>query len=409
MNIVKRAIIVMLLAGVCVFMVTVAQTAVTAQDDIPTGGTITYTNLEPATLNPYLRPEQIAWQAIALTSTGLVDLDANGEWVLELAADYPSVENGMVSEDGLTVTWTLREGLLWSDDEPLTADDLVFTWEVCGNPESGCAINAGFDKIVSVEAPDDLTAVVTYSEIHPAWMAQFRAGVLPRHATGAPEDMLNWDWNRMVNPTTGPFIVEDWATSDHITFTRNPNYWEEGKPYLDQINWLIVPDLEVQRQMLMAGESDLNVWVAGEPQVLETADAGLTIGGGPTPFWNRIQFNLMNPDNLEEPHPILGDVRVRQAILMAISRENVTYNWNIAGLYEANLITSLYDLWPQFSCDLEPYPYDKEAAAALLDEAGWTDADGDGIRECTDCDAAAVAGEYLCQLGAGRQRTGHGR
>jgi peptide/nickel transport system substrate-binding protein len=360
------------------------------EDGIPRGGTINYTNLEPATLNPYLRPEQIAWQAIALISTGLVDLDNEGNWVLELAAEFPSEENGTVevTEDGMVVTWKLRDGLKWSDGSPLTSDDLVFTWEVCSDETSGCAINAGFDKIERIETPDDVTAIVHYSEIYPAWKAQFRNGILPRKGTGEPSDMLQWEWNRTVNPTNGPFIVDEWVASDHITFVRNPYYWEEGKPYLDQINWLIVPDLEVQRQMLLGGEADFNAWIAGEPQVLETANAGFTIGGGGTPFFNRIQFNLKNPENLDEPHPLLGDVRVRKAILMAISREAVTYNWRVEGLFEPELITSLYDLWPQYACNMEPYPYDKEAARALLDEAGWTDEDGDGIRECNGCETA---------------------
>ncbi len=357
---------------------------------IPSGGTINYTNLEPATLNPYLRPEAIAWQAVALVSTGLVDMTSEGEWVLELAEEFPSEENGTleVTEGGLVVTWKLREGLKWSDGSPLTSDDLLFTWEVCSNSQSGCAINAGFDKIEQIETPDEQTAIVHYSEMYPAWIAQFRNGILPRSGTGSPEDMLNWEWNRTVNPTNGPFIVEEWIAADHITFVRNPYYWEAGKPYLDQINWLIVPDLEVQRQMLMGGESDLDVWVAGEPQVIETAEAGFTLGGGTTSFWNRIQFNLWNPEDLTQPHPLLGDVRVRKAILMAIDREAVTYNWSVEGLYEPTLMTALYDLWPQFACNMEPYPYDKEAARALLDEAGWTDQDGDGIRECHGCQTA---------------------
>ena len=283
------------------------------------------------------------------------------------------------------MTWKLRDGLKWSDGQPLTSDDLLFTWEVCSNPNSGCALNGGFDKIVSIDTPDPLTAVVTYKEPYSAWMAQFRNGILPRHGTGAPEDMLTWDWNRTMNPSNGPFMVKEWVAADHITFVRNPYYWEEGKPYLDQINWLIVPDLEVQRQMLMGGESDLDVWVAGEPQVIETANAGLTMGGGGTPFFNRIQFNLRNPQNLNEPHPLLGDVRVRKAILMAIDREAVTYNWNVTGLYQAHLITSLYDLWPQFACNMPAYTYDPQAAMSLLDDAGWTDQDGDGVRECHNC------------------------
>jgi peptide/nickel transport system substrate-binding protein len=372
---------------------------VTTEMGIPQGGTVNYTNLEPATLNPYLRPEQIAWQAIALISTGLVDLTNEGEWVLELASEFPNVENGTLSEDGLVVTWKLRPDLKWSDGEPLTSDDLVFTWEVCSNPASGCALNAGFDKIDKIETPDETTAIVYYTQPHSAWMAQFRNGILPRHATGAPEDMLQWEWNRTVNPTSGPFIVSDWVAADHITFTRNPYYWEEGKPYLDQINWLVVPDLEVQRQMLLGGESNIDAWVAGEPQVLETADAGFTIGGGQTPFWNRIQFNLKNPGNLEEPHPLLGDVRVRQAILMAISLEDVTYNWNVGDLYKADLKSSLYDLWPQFECNIEPFPYDPEGAMKLLDEAGWIDQDGDGVRECHGCQSAEEGTKLRLRVG----------
>jgi len=356
--------------------------------NIPTGGTIKYVNLEPATLNPYLRPEQIAWQAIALISTGLVDLNSKGEWVLELASEIPSVDTNTLSEDGMVVTWKLRPNLKWSDGTPLTSDDLVFTWEVCSNPNSGCAINAGFSKITNIETPDEITAIVHYITPYPAWMAQFRNGILPRHGTGAPEDMLNWDWNRTVNPTSGPFIVKEWVAADHITFERNPYYWEEGKPYLDQIFWLVVPDLEVQRQMLMHGEADIDAWIAGEAQVLETASAGFTIGGGPTPFWNRIQFNLMNPQNLSHPHPLLGDVRVRQAILTALNLKDVTYNWNVGDLFKANLLTSLYDLWPQFACNLPAFPYDPEGAKALLDAAGWKDLDGNGVRECHGCQYA---------------------
>jgi ABC-type transport system substrate-binding protein len=88
-----------------------APAATEAVGQTPKGGTITYVNLEPATLNPYLRPEQVAWQASALVSTGLVDLNSSGEWILELAQEMPSVEKGTVSPDGLTVTWKLRPGL----------------------------------------------------------------------------------------------------------------------------------------------------------------------------------------------------------------------------------------------------------------------------------------------------------
>jgi peptide/nickel transport system substrate-binding protein len=352
------------------------------------GGTIRYVNLEPATLNPYLRPEQVAWQASVLVSTGLVDLDSKGEWVLELAQEFPSVDKGTLSSDGLTVTWKLRPGLKWSDGQPLTSDDLRFTWEVCSNPNSGCAINGGFSFIKSVDTPDDNTIVLHYSQIYPAWMAQFRAGVLPRHGTGKAEDMMKWDWNRTVNPTSGPFMVKQWTPSDSIIFERNPNYWEEGKPYLDQIIWQIVPDFEVQRQMLVGNQADLDVNVYDPALVKETHDKGFTMGGGTTPFWNRIQFNLWDPNDLTKPHPILGDVQVRKALLTALDVKTITANWNIPGLYNAKLGTSLYDLWPQFACNLPAYTYDPEKAKTMLDQAGWKDTNGDGVRECDGCTTA---------------------
>jgi peptide/nickel transport system substrate-binding protein len=142
----------------------ISPTTESTAGNIPKGGTINYVNIEPALLNPYLRPEQIAWQAIALISTGLVDLNSKGDWVLELASEFPSVDKGTLSADGTTVTWNLRPGLKWSDGTPLTTDDLVFTWEVCSNPQSGCAINAGFNKIQTlrrrINLPRSFTTIV---------------------------------------------------------------------------------------------------------------------------------------------------------------------------------------------------------------------------------------------------------
>jgi peptide/nickel transport system substrate-binding protein len=218
-------------------------------------------------------------------------------------------------------------------------------------------------------------------------MAQFRAGVLPRHGTGDPENMMQWDWNRTVNPTSGPFMVKEWTASDSIIFVRNPNYWEAGKPYLDQIVWKIVPDFEVQRQMLLAGQADLDVNVYDPANVTETHAKGFTMGGGPTPFWNRIQFNLWDPKDLTKPHPILGDVNVRKALLMAMDREAITAKWNVPDLYTPKLMSSLYDLWPQFACNLPAYKYDAEAAQQMLDKAGWK-VGSDGIRACDGCTTA---------------------
>ena len=225
-------------------------------EDTKMGGSIVFTHLEPATLNPYIRPDLEAWAAAQMVNKGLVDLDPKGNWVPILAEEIPDLDKGTVSEDGLTVTWKLRPDLKWSDGEPLTIDDLVYTWEICKDAGSGCAWNAGFDKIESITSEDGLTVVIKYKEFHPDFVGQFRNGILPKHGTGPGTNMLEWEWNRTITPGNGPFILKEWVPSDYLLFERNPNFYDSPKPYLDEVVWKIVPDFEVMRQMVLSGEAD---------------------------------------------------------------------------------------------------------------------------------------------------------
>ena len=206
---------------------------------------------EPATLNQYLAVAAIVRQVADATTAGLTTLDVDGNFQPVLAAELPTLENGGVSEDYLTVTWKLRPDLLWSDGEPLTSDDIKFTWEAVSNPESGNVLSLGFDLIETIETPDELTAVVTYSELNQAYLQQFMFGILPRHATGEPAEMPNWEWNR-APVTAGPFVVSDWSAGDTITMERNPSYYLEGQPYLDGLIFAIVPDAGAQVAMARA-------------------------------------------------------------------------------------------------------------------------------------------------------------
>jgi peptide/nickel transport system substrate-binding protein len=325
------------------------------------GGSITFTHLEPATLNPFIRPDLEAWAAAQMVTKGFVDLDPNGNWVPILASELPSLDNGTVSPDGLVITWKLRPNLKWSDGEPITVDDLIYTWEICSDPGSGCAWNAGFDKIESIESDDNETVVITYSEFHPDFVGQFRNGILPKHGTGPGTNMLEWDWNRTIDPGNGPYIVKEWVPSDYILFERNPNYYDAPKPYIDEVVWKIVPDFEVMRQMLISEDADAMAYL-GEPEsIQEMKDLGFTIHGS-NAFNNRLQLNPYDPNDLTKPHPILGDPDVRRAIFMAVDREAVTYNWNIPGIFETELFTSMFDMWPAFACNIEPFPSDDEGA-----------------------------------------------
>ncbi|MBE0671485.1 MAG: peptide ABC transporter substrate-binding protein [Anaerolineales bacterium] len=347
------------------------------------GGTVTLIlPEEPTTLNFFLADAAIVRQVADATSmTGLATIDENGDFVAVLAQELPTLENGGLSDDYLTVTWKLREGLKWSDGEPLTSDDVRFTIEVLSNPDSGALVGtSGFDLITSVETPDDLTTVLTYSEPYPGYLDQFSYGLFPRHATGEPADMANWEWNR--NPVTaGPFILSNWASGESISFTRNPNYYEAGKPYLDGLVFAIVPEPAAQSAMMLNSEAQVHLWPgefkADYDEFLKGKAQQYLIPG----IWNMaIDFNLSAPfdgdPTAATPHPILGDIRVRQAIASAIDYQTLQQDV-LQGSVGDSTNPFAYG-W--YKCDLpRKFGYDVEKANQLLDEAGWVMGD-DGIR-----------------------------
>jgi peptide/nickel transport system substrate-binding protein len=347
------------------------------------GGTVTLIiPEEPTTLNYFGGDAAIIRQvADATDMTGLVTIDENGDFVPMLATELPTLDNGGLSSDYLTVTWKLKPDLKWSDGEPITSDDIKFTWEVLSNPDSGAYVGTtGFDQIESVDTPDDLTAVLQYSTAYPGYLDQFAYGLLPRHATGAPADMANWEWNRQ--PVgAGPFVVTDWVSGQSITLERNPYYFEEGKPYLDKLVYRIVPEPAAQTAMMLQGEAQVHLW-PGEDEaeynkLLEGKATQVLVPG----IWNMaIDFNLSAPFDGDPgptpPHPILGDLRVRQAIASAIDYDTLVHDVLLDSVSPS---TNPF-AYGWYKCDLpRPFPYDPEKARSLLDEAGWVEG-SDGIR-----------------------------
>ena len=331
---------------------------------------------EPAGLNRYLADAAIVNQVSDATVIGLTTANEKGEYVARLAAELPTL-----SDDNKTVTWKLREGLKWSDGEPLTSDDIKFTWEAVSNPNSG-AFNgtAGMELITGIDTPDAVTAVVHYSEPFVGYLGQFSAALLPRHATGKPEEMTTWAYN-MKPVAAGPFMVSDWRSGESITMDRNPNYYEAGKPYLDKLVFRIVPEAASQTALMIQGEAQVHLW-PGEDKVdydkaLNGAGEQVLVPG----IWNMaIDFNLSKPgDNdpsASAPHPILGDLRVRQAISYAID-----YDTLITDVLNGQVSPSTSPFaYGWYKCDIpRMYNFDVEKAKQLLTDAGWVEGP-DGIR-----------------------------
>lgn len=348
---------------------------------------------EPATLNQYLAVAAIVRQVADATTAGLSVVDQNGDFQPVLAEAIPSIADGTVSEDFLTVTWKLRPGLLWSDGTPITSDDVKFTWEAVSNPDSGAVLSNNFEKIASIDTPDELTAVVNYSEVNSAYPMQFAYGLLPRHATGEPNAMEKWDWNR-APVTAGAFVVSEWNAGDSIVMDRNPNYYLDGQPFLDRLIFKVVPDPGAQMAMMIQGEGQVHLWpgatkedydvqVEGEGQLQEVPGQ-----------WNMaLRFNLSQPfdddTGATPPHPILGDLKVRQALAHAIDYDTIINDVN-PGVSPA---TSPF-AYGWYRCDIpRNYTFDQDKANALLEDAGWV-MGSDGIRVASGA-ANAVDGTRL--------------
>jgi len=331
----------------------------------------------PVTLNGMLGTQTVMYEVLAFLMEGFTQVMPDGSRVPDLAKEVPTPQNGGVSADGLTVTYKLKEGIKWSDGTPLTCADFQFTLEAIMTPGVGVVSTTGYDKLDKVECPDPNTVVLKFKEFYAPYLTLFSDFVVPKHYAGDPKDMKNWAYNR--KPLgTGPFKLDEWVADSYITLSRNPNYREKDKPYLDQIVIRIVPSSEVAMQLLASGEVDI-MWNNTEADIpmlekmpgVKISDP-LQIGG------ERLFLNLAenkDPSDPKKPHLILSDVKVRQAIEYGINKQRIIdkllYGKAKPGTSELNA--------GFFDCKITPRPYDPEKARQLLTEAGWVPGP-DGIR-----------------------------
>jgi peptide/nickel transport system substrate-binding protein len=364
------------------------QTAVPEQKNI----TIVISE-DPPSFNPIIADTGYDALVMELVLLGLSDIDPEGNVFPELAAELPTVENGGVVLDEtagtMSVTWKMRQDVQWADGKPVTADDVIFTYDAITNPETGGWI-AGIDYIDSVEKVDDYSFTINYNAIYPGYLTQFggeQVVIWPAHYCDAAQGFSAWDCARQPL-SNGPFVLSEWVNGDHMTFVRNENYFEKGKPAIDTITVRIIPDQSVRKTMLINGDADLDMWTT-EPMIADLqGKPNVEVSLSPYNRWvMRIFFNLAakgTTDPVASPHPILSDLRVRQAVRAAIDVDTISKEFFLG--YGKPAWTEFFR--PPYVCDIPRPKYDPTAAAALLDEAGWKDTDGDGVRECHGCKTA---------------------
>ena len=335
---------------------------------------------EPTSLYPACSNMTFAVWVGQMTNPGMWTWDGDNQPIMELAEAMPSTADGTISEDGLTITYKFKPDLKWSDGEPLTSADLKFTWETIMNEANTCIISRlGYDSIESIETPDDVTAVVKFKEFYAPWNTLFAmsgnsgAGLVPQHVLEG-QTLDNSEFLRKP-VTAGAYFVEEWVQGDHITLQANDNYFR-GRPKIDTIFIKMVPSREALLAALQTGDVDLGPdFVEASIPDLENTPGVEVIAIKGSSFEHYL-FNL-------DQDPAVGfcpfqDVNVRKAMILGIDRFTIADTLLFG---KTRVVSNLWPNTPVENTDLEPYPFDPDQAKALLDEAGYTDTDGDGIRE----------------------------
>ncbi|MBA2468121.1 MAG: peptide ABC transporter substrate-binding protein, partial [Chloroflexia bacterium] len=336
----------------------------------------------------------------------------DGTLIPILAAAAPSTEDGSVAEDLTGVTFTLKEGVTWSDGEPFTANDLIFTWQWVTNPDNASVNIDTWAVIANIEAPDDLTAVVTFTGPQVAWFEPFTGSdwgiIYPAHVFG--NDPANINGEFLSFPIgTGPFKVDSFAPNDAAQFSANENYREPNKPFFATVSFKGGGDaVSAGRAVVQTGEYDYAWNVQAEPEIIAeivaNGDQGTILQTVNTTV-ESFYLNFADPNaevdgersHKDTPHPFLTDPAVRQALNLAIDRALISEEfYGDAALAEANVLagSSFFDS-PNTS-----WEFNLEAAAQILDDAGWT-LDGD-VRSKDDIELRLV---YATPINQVRQKT----
>jgi peptide/nickel transport system substrate-binding protein len=322
----------------------------------------------------------------------VAEVDDQGNYFPELATEIPTVENGGVVMDEetweTTVTWHLRQDIYWEDGEQVTADDVIFTWDAVQAAEIWSSAADATESVVKI---DDFTIEVNYYYPNPEYIIHFGGEDFPifaEHYCDADQGYWEWDCNRQPL-SNGPYTLAEWVPDDHLTFVRNPNYYDAPKPYIDEVIFRIVPEESVKRAIMDEGDADVHYWPAENNAISYQEEGnGTKYAVSPTERWIMKIFPNTKargdtPGEETIPHPILADKRVRHALRMAIDVDTII-NDIFLGFGEP--------VWSEFfrppfedSCGIPRPEFDLEGAAALLKEAGWEDTDGDGVNECHGC------------------------
>jgi peptide/nickel transport system substrate-binding protein len=338
------------------------------------GGSLTVgLSVEPVSLDPaaglYLH-EHLVLMDIYDT---LLSADSDGNLHPGLATDWSA------SEDGTEFTFTLRDDVTFHDGTPFNAEAVKFAFDRIAQNDFGAAsseaIMTGYTETV---VEDEYTARVVFETPKPTFLQDLTHYWMGIPSPTAVEEMGDAFSQNPVG--TGPFVFSEWAAQDHITLTRNPDYnWapefmgHTGPAYLDEVTFRVLPEAATRLVALQTGE----IQVAQDPPGL---DVQSLVDSGDYQLETFSSPGMPSHMMINVEKPPTDDIRVRQAMIYSINQEELV-QVAFSGLASPAYSVLSPSTWSYDEEAASLYRYDPDMAATLLEDAGWVDEDGDGLRE----------------------------
>lgn len=320
---------------------------------------------EPSNLLPVLASDSASFDITGLVYNGLVRYDKNLQLEGDLARSWD------ISPDSLTITFHLRQDVRWHDGHALTADDVLFTYRLLVDPAVPTAYAERYRQVVKAEAPDAYTFRVSYAQPLASALVSWMFPVHPKHLLEG-RDVTKSPLAR-APVGTGPYRFVEWKSGEKVVLEANPDYFE-GRPYIHRVVYRIIPDPSTMFLELRSGGLDL----------MDLTPLQYARQTDTTAFRRRFE-KFHYPDfsytylgfNLRRP--LFQDVKVRRALAHAVNKQELV-DGVLLGLGVAATGPYKPGSWPH-NPRVRRYPYAPVKARQMLEEAGWRDSDGDGIRE----------------------------
>ena len=346
----------------------------------------------PTLLNPHFANGTKDQDACRVFYEPLASYDPDGNIVPVLAAEAPSLQNGGVAKDGMSVTWKLKKNVAWHDGQPFTADDVVFNWEYVMDPGTAAVTIGPYRDIVRVDKLDSHTVKVVFKSPKPFWSAPFCGAasgqIIPKHLFQAFKGDKSREAPTNLKPVgTGPFKFVDFKPGDIVRGEINTNYHVPNRPFFDQVEMKGGGDaVGAARAVIQTGEYDFAWNMQVEDEQLKRFEQGgkgrveITPGGN----IEHIQVNTTDPwtevagerSSAKTKHPILSDQAVRRALNLLVDRGSIQEEiYGRTGIATANFVNAP----ARFVSKNTKWEFNVDKANQILESAGWKKG-SDGIR-----------------------------